>query len=172
MPGTEIYPFWTDTTPYRGEASFGPWRRSRLPSVLDVAGLRLRAPVGSGLARGRKLPFLAGHPPAFIPKGHLSAPGPPPVMTTFGGQASFSPPVGPRRSRATSAGAGRLRFVEHHRHFKIRREIPSSGTRNQKLPFLAGHNLRPTYARHASTHVGGPALRTQFIFYWIWNRNG
>jgi hypothetical protein len=39
-------------------ASFGPWRRSRLLSVLSVAGLRLRAPVGCGLARNQNLPFL------------------------------------------------------------------------------------------------------------------
>ena len=42
-------------------ASFGPWRRSRFLSVLGVAGLRLWAPVGSGLARNRNLPFLDGH---------------------------------------------------------------------------------------------------------------
>jgi len=42
-------------------ASFGPWRRSRHLSVLDVAGLRLWAPVGCGLARNQNLPHLDGH---------------------------------------------------------------------------------------------------------------
>jgi len=41
-------------------AFFGPWWRSRLLSVLGVAALCLRAPVGCGLADGGKDRVAAG----------------------------------------------------------------------------------------------------------------
>jgi len=82
-------------------ASFGPWRRSRLLSVLGVAGLRLWAPVGCGPCQEPKS-TISGWP-LFRFSACAS------VNGIFRPLAAFSPPVGPRRSRTTPVGARRLK---------------------------------------------------------------